>query len=155
MAYYTKVLQPDETVRDVARLHWFIYWPAVFFALIAIALAVVGNWVAVEQPQRRYCFYAAIAIAIIAVLVFIGRWIRRQSTEVVVTDRRVIYKRGLFSRYTAEMNITKIETVDVIQGIGGRVFGYGTVRIRGTGSGIEPLRDIGAPIRLRNAIVVG
>jgi hypothetical protein len=53
------------------------------------------------------------------------------------------------------MNISKIETVDVMQGILGRIFDYGTVVIRGTGSGIEPLRHIAAPLELRNAIVVG
>ncbi len=155
MAYYTKVLQPEETVRDVAHLHWSIYWPCVFFLLIAIAIAVVGEWVAVQEPQRTYCLYAAAAIAALGVLVGLSEWIRRRSTEIVVTDRRVIYKRGLLSRYTVEMNITRIETVDVIQSIGGRIFNYGTVVIRGTGTGIEPLRGIGGPVRLRNAIIVG
>ena len=53
------------------------------------------------------------------------------------------------------MNVARIETVDVMQGIGGRIFNYGTLLIRGTGAGIEPLRGVGAPIRLRNAIVLG
>ncbi len=155
MAYYHKVLQPDETVREIGRLHWSIFVPAVFFALIAIALAIVGQWVAVEEPQRSYCFYAAAAVAVIAVLVFLSEWLRRVSTEIVVTDRRVIYKRGLLSRFTAEMNISRIETVDVKQSITGRIFNYGTVVVRGTGAGIEPLRRVGHPIRLRNAITVG
>lgn len=155
MAYYHKVLQPDETVREIGWLHWSIYLPSIFFGLIAISLAVVGQWVAVEQPQRSYCFYAAAAVAVIAVLMFLGEFIRRHSTEIVVTDRRVIYKRGLVSRFTAEMNISRIETVDVTQSIAGRIFNYGTVVMRGTGAGIEPLRRIGHPIRLRNAITVG
>ncbi|HSU07546.1 MAG TPA: PH domain-containing protein [Acetobacteraceae bacterium] len=155
MAYYTKVLQPDETVKEIGRMHWSIYWPSVFFALIAIAIFVVGEVVAVEEPQRTYCLYAAAAIGAIAVLVFLAEWLRRRSTEIVVTDRRVIYKRGLLSRYTVEMNVARIETVDVQQGIGGRIFNYGTLLIRGTGAGIEPLRGVGGPIRLRNAIVLG
>ncbi len=140
MAYYTKVLQPDETVRAVGRLHWLIFWPAIFWLLIAVAIACVGAFVALEEPQRTYCFYAAAAIAFLGVLVLLGEWIRRRGTEIVVTDRRVILKRGLLSRYTAEMNVSKIETVDVFQSLWGRVLGYGTVVIRGTGAGIEPLR---------------
>jgi uncharacterized membrane protein YdbT with pleckstrin-like domain len=155
MAYYTKVLQPDETVRDVAHLHWSIYLPFAFLLLIAIAVAVLAASVVIGEPQQTYTLYAAAAVAVIALLVGLAEWVRRRSTEIVVTDRRVIYKRGLLSRHTVEMNITRIETVDVIQGIAGRIFNYGTVIIRGTGAGIEPLRGIGAPVRLRNAIIVG
>ena len=155
MAYHTKVLQPDETVKEISRLHWSIYRPAILLAVIAIAIAVVAVIVVQQEPQRTYCLYAAAVVAVLALLAFMGEWIRRRSTEIVVTDRRVIYKRGLLSRYTAEMNISKIETVDVMQSIGGRIFNYGTVLIRGTGSSIEPLRGIGAPLRLRNAIIAG
>lgn len=155
MAYYHKVLQPDEEVKEIGRLHWSIYLPSIFFALVAIALAIVGEVVAVEEPQRTYCLYAAAVVGVIAVLVFLGELIRRQSTEVVVTDRRVIFKRGLVSRFTAEMNISRIETVDVSQSILGRIFNYGDIVVRGTGSGIEPLRGIGHPLRVRNAITVG
>ena len=155
MTYYTKVLQPDETVRAVGRLHWLIFWPSAFWLLIAVAIACVGAFVAVEDPQRQYCFYAAAAIAFVAFVLMLAHWARRRGTEIVVTDRRVILKRGLMSRYTAEMAVSKIETVDVIQSVWGRIFGYGTVVIRGTGAGIEPLRGVAAPITLRNAILMG
>jgi len=72
-----------------------------------------------------------------------------------VTDRRVIFKRGILSRHTVEMNVSKIETVDVEQGLGARMLGYGTVLIRGTGVGLEPLVGVGSPLLIRNAIVVG
>lgn len=154
MPYYTKVLQPDETVRAIGRLHWLIFWPAIFWLLAAIAIACVGQFVANEEPQRTYCFYAAAAIALVAILIGIGEWLRRRGTEIVVTDRRVILKRGLLSRYTVEMNVARIETVDVIQTLWGRILGYGTVIIRGTGAGIEPLRGVGHPVALRNAILL-
>jgi uncharacterized membrane protein YdbT with pleckstrin-like domain len=155
MTYYTKVLQPDETVRALGRVHWLIFWPSVFWLLVAVAIACVGAFVAVEDPQRQYCFYAAAAIAFVAFVMMLAEWMRRRSTEIVVTDRRVILKRGLMSRYTAEMAVGKIETVDVIQSIWGRMLGYGTVVIRGVGAGIEPLRNVEAPIALRNAILLG
>ncbi|MGH7210835.1 MAG: PH domain-containing protein, partial [Acetobacteraceae bacterium] len=140
MAYYTKVLQTDETVRAIGLLHWLIFWPAVLWLAVAIAVACVGAFVANEEPQRTYCLYAAAAIAIVAVLMFLGEWLRRHATEIVVTDRRVILKRGLLSHYTVEMNVAKIETVDVRPSIWGRLLNYGTVVIRGTGAGIEQLR---------------
>jgi uncharacterized membrane protein YdbT with pleckstrin-like domain len=76
------------------------------------------------------------------------------STEIAVTDRRIIYKRGLIQRHTIEINMDKVESVDVDQSILGRLFDYGTITVRGTGEGIEPLRNISTPIALRNAVMV-
>src|SRR3984885_813867 len=44
MAYYTKVLQPDETVKVVGQLHWSIYLRALFVLVIALAMAVGSAW---------------------------------------------------------------------------------------------------------------
>ena len=70
------------------------------------------------------------------------------------TDRRVIYKTGLVQRDTTEINMAKIESVDVSKSILGRVFGFGTLTIRGTGETIEALRNIASPLQFRNAIMV-
>jgi uncharacterized membrane protein YdbT with pleckstrin-like domain len=65
----------------------------------------------------------------------------------------VIYKRGFIKRYTAEMNMDKVESVDVNQSIMGRLLGYGSIEIRGTGGqGIKQLDRIADPIGTRNAI---
>jgi uncharacterized membrane protein YdbT with pleckstrin-like domain len=154
MAYYTKVLQPDERVLVVGRLHWSIYTHAVLILALAIAVAVGAFWVPDVNGQRAAWALAA-GLGVVGLLALLRAAIRRHATEIVVTDRRVIFKRGILSRYTVEMNVSKIETVDVDQGLGGRLLGYGTVLIRGTGSGIEPLRRIGDPLAIRNAIVVG
>jgi len=65
-------------------------------------------------------------------------------------DRRVIYARGFIQRHTVEINMDKIESVDVDQSIMGRAFNYGDVTIRGTGQTFEPLRQIDRPIDFRN-----
>jgi uncharacterized membrane protein YdbT with pleckstrin-like domain len=79
-------------------------------------------------------------------------WLRRVTTELAITDLRVIYKAGLFRRHTLEMNRSRIESVDVDQSLLGRIFGYGTVTVRGTGGSLEPLRNIRDPIGFRNHI---
>jgi uncharacterized membrane protein YdbT with pleckstrin-like domain len=94
-------------------------------------------------------------VGVLGILLLLGAYIRRMATEIVVTDRRVIFKRGLLARHTVEMNVSKIETVDVEQGLGGRIWGYGTLLIRGTGAGFEPLIGVGSPLAIRNAIVAG
>ena len=82
-------------------------------------------------------------------------WIRRVTTEFAVTDRRVIYKTGLFSRHTLEMNRGKVESVDVEQPFTGRLFGYGTIVLRGTGSTHEPIYHIADPLTFRSYITAG
>ena len=154
MAYYTKVLQPDEQVKVIGRLHWSIYLRGFIVLIAAIALLVLSQRLP-DADGQRIALLAAAAIGALALLLLLGAWIRRRATEIVVTDRRVIFKRGLISRHTVEMNITKIETVDVEQSLAGRIWDYGTVLIRGTGIGFEPLIGVGAPLSIRNAIVVG
>ncbi len=154
MAYYTKVLQPDETVKVVGRLHWSIYARAVVVLAVALGL-LLGSDRLPDPIWQHYARLAGGAIGVLGILLLLGAWIRRHATEIVVTDRRVIFKRGLLARHTVEMNVSKIETVDVEQGLGGRIWGYGTLLIRGTGAGFEPLVGVGSPLRIRNAIVAG
>ncbi len=146
MAYYTKVLQPDEKVLVVGRLHWSIYLRGVVRAGVAIAVAGGSFWL--PAPTRTgsatHCL-PPVSVGLFGLLLLLGAWIRRRATEIVVTDRRVIFKRGLLARHTVEMNVSKIETVDVEQGLAGRIWGYGTLMIRGTGSGFEPLVGVGSP----------
>jgi len=154
MAYYTQVLQPDEVVKVIGRLHWSIYLRALFVLAVAVAL-ILGSDKLPDPFWQRYARLGGSAIGVLGILLLLGAWIRRRATEIVVTDRRVIYKRGLIARHTVEMNVSKIETVDVEQGLGGRIWGYGTLLIRGTGAGFEPLVGVGSPLRIRNAIVAG
>jgi uncharacterized membrane protein YdbT with pleckstrin-like domain len=86
------------------------------------------------------------------VVLLIQQWIQWLVTEIAVTNRRVIYKKGLIRRQTNEMNMDKVESVQVEQSILGRMFDYGTVTILGTGEGFETLRTIANPIELRNCI---
>jgi uncharacterized membrane protein YdbT with pleckstrin-like domain len=154
MAYYTKVLQPDETVKAVGRLHWSIYIRAVVVLLIALGVLLASNWLT-DPTSQRYALMASGVVGALGLLLLLKAWIHRMATEIVVTDRRVILNRGLLKRHTMEMNMTKIEMVDVKQSLWGRIWGYGTVEIHGTGADIEPLEGIGSPLLIRNAIVIG
>jgi uncharacterized membrane protein YdbT with pleckstrin-like domain len=97
----------------------------------------------------------AIAPAIALAVIMFREWLRRATTKIVITDHRVLFKVGLIWRSTQEMNITKIESVDVDQGIWGRIPGFGSIKVHGTGGGWEPLRDVDDPVAMRNAIMVG
>ena len=150
MSYVNSVLQPQEKVLYLGRLHWIIYAWAIFAAVIAVALAVIAGAV----PNAAPLVWIAAAIALVVALISAGRaWFDQWITEIAVTNLRVIYKKGFIRRHTAEMNMEKVESVTVDQSLWGRLLGYGTVHVRGTGEGIEYLRRIDRPVELRNAIV--
>ena len=98
----------------------------------------------------------------LAVLSFAHAWFIRWITEIAVTDRRIIYKRGFINRHTVEMNMDKVASVDVDQSILGRMLGYGSIHVVGPGAaasnspdrprGIEHLHRVAQPLELRNAI---
>jgi uncharacterized membrane protein YdbT with pleckstrin-like domain len=102
-----------------------------------------------------FSLFVAIFSAIAAMGAFIPAWFRRWTTEIAVTDRRIILKRGFIRRHTIEMNMQKVESVDVDQTLIGRLFNYGTVTIHGTGSSFENLRMIDAPLKLRTTVTAG
>jgi uncharacterized membrane protein YdbT with pleckstrin-like domain len=148
MSYVAKVLQPGEHVVHTGRLHWIIYVPAlVIFCIALIILAIPST------PDNRVIIYSFSGVlALIAALSAFRSWFRQFTTEIAVTDRRIIYKTGFIARHTAEMNMHRVETVAVEQGILGRMLNYGTVHIRGTGAGIENLTIVAQPLTLRSAI---
>jgi uncharacterized membrane protein YdbT with pleckstrin-like domain len=153
MAYYTKVLQQDENVKYVGGLHWTIYRNAILLGIVAVAALIV--FFGLSGDQKFLALMVAALFLLLAAVSFLRAWFIRVTTEIVVTDKRIIHKVGWIARRTQEMNTTKVETVDVSQGIAGRIFNYGTVSIRGIGGGWEPLRRVGSPLELRNAIVAG
>jgi uncharacterized membrane protein YdbT with pleckstrin-like domain len=80
---------------------------------------------------------------------FILPLIERVSSEFAITNRRVIMKVGLVARRTLEMNLSKIESVNVDQGIFARMLGYGTVTVIGTGGTKETFAHISDPTEFR------
>ena len=80
---------------------------------------------------------------------FIAPLIDRACSEFAITNRRVIIKLGLVSRRTFEMNLSKIESVNVDQSLLGRMLGYGTITVIGTGGTRETFADIAAPVEFR------
>ena len=150
VAYVHSVLQPGETIKAIGRLHWINYLKAFVAAAIAVVLLLYGEHEATKVG--RTATFVGWLLLVVAGVALLSSWFRRLMTELSVTNHRVIYKSGFIRRHTVEMNMDKVETVNVDQSILGRILGYGTIHVLGTGQGIEGLRRIAAPIRVRNAI---
>jgi uncharacterized membrane protein YdbT with pleckstrin-like domain len=155
MRYVRRVLQPGETIVYATRLHWVIYIHTILLLIACIICAAAAVSTSDNQGISLALGIAAVIFLLLALSAGLRVFIRRVTTELAVTDHRVIYKSGLLSRHTIEMNRDKVESVDVDQTILGRIFGYGTVIVRGTGGSLEPIRNIGDPLSFRSHITAG
>ncbi|MCW5734670.1 MAG: PH domain-containing protein [Enhydrobacter sp.] len=153
MAYVDSVLQPGEAVKVIGRLHWTIFIRSVLLATLSLLLMVYGDKAIMNSRVGEFIVYAGWIGLAVALVMFLSAAFKRWTTELSVTTHRVIYKRGFIWRHTVEMNMDKVETVNVDQSILGRILGYGTIHVLGTGQGgISGLRGMGSPITIRNAI---
>ncbi len=150
MSYVTSVLQPDEKVIATGRVHWIIYVRGIIVLVVALLIYAVAP----DGGAGSVLRVVAILGILVALYDLLRAWINQVTTEVAVTNKRVIKKRGLIWRETAEMNMDKVESALVEQSLLGRLLNYGSIVIRGTGSGIEGLNHIAKPLDLRSAILV-
>ncbi len=140
MSYIQKDLLPGETIVYTGKLHWFIFWvTAIFWGIAALSL-----WALAHQYPALSIFNVIVTLWAFYVA---GRaFIVKLSTELAVTNKRIIFKRGVISRDTMELNHAKIESIREEQSVLGRMFDCGTLVVEGTGGGKEYLKDIDAPL---------
>ena len=145
--YTAATLQFDERPLHQTTIHWMALSGSVigaFLSLIVIVpIAMLASWRA---------FYWAWFLVVIPLGILVSAAVTVRTSELVITDRRVLIKVGFIQRHTFEMFISKIESVAVFQSMLGRVFNYGTVEIRGTGGSSESFATIAEPLPFRDAI---
>jgi len=86
------------------------------------------------------------------VFIFVQKMIIKATTEICLTSDRLVLKRGMIARHVAEINVDRIEGVDVAQGMLGRMMNFGFVAVRGMGVGEIVLPQIAEPVNFRRAI---
>jgi uncharacterized membrane protein YdbT with pleckstrin-like domain len=123
MSYVQANLQPGETVDHQGRMSWFYALRRAFFY---VALALVFKGFGVE--------YLPTLLVLIALVSTIRGVILVQTSEYVVTDRRVIGKYGLIRRQSVDVMMTAIAGVSIVNTFVGRICGYGTVWVNGSGA---------------------
>lgn len=173
--YIRQSLSDDEELVHVAHFHWMYTVNAILNILFGLVFSIVIIVFSLKvQPYLPQMFRTDVVpgagwldivrglhpgIKILAFMVFIMGVFRyahmmviRATTEIAITNKRLIYKRGLIARYVGEMNIDRIEGVNVLQGVWGRILNYGRVMVRGMGVGEVVLPSIEDPIKFRKAI---
>jgi uncharacterized membrane protein YdbT with pleckstrin-like domain len=129
LSYVSKTLIPGETILHEAAISLWTQTPLILLGLILLPVFGIG-------------------------LIFWGMaYVRYTSTELAVTTKRTVAKFGFISRHTMEMNLSKIETIQVRQGLLGRIFDFGSLIISGAGIPQEPIPGISQPMEFRRAVL--
>jgi hypothetical protein len=134
MSYIDKSLGDGETIIARAHYHWLYVTAAWACLVIPLIVALEAYSQVQDQPDLKTVYYVGAGVLLVlGLLQFLRMMIRKWSTEIGITSHRFVERYGLLSMRTNEIALPNIEGVRVNQSILGRVFGYGTVRVEGTG----------------------
>jgi membrane protein YdbS with pleckstrin-like domain len=147
MPYIESSLVAGETLLHRARVSWWTQVGLLLLAVLTFGIAIAfGVMATLDVTTKRVITGVIVLIG----LAFILRaWIRAQSTELAITNRRVIAKFGFVQRHTIEINLEKVEALRVDQGFLGRILNFGTIHITGSGGSVEPIPQIADPLVFR------
>ncbi|MEO5722220.1 MAG: PH domain-containing protein [Chthoniobacterales bacterium] len=144
--YARATLAPNETPCFQTSLHWFIFARFALAGIILFIFAAVPFAIAVQAITGSELGWFVLPLP---AFLLIPPTLAFASSEIVITDRRVLIKTGIVRRQTAEVFISKVESIGVEQGFLGRMFDFGTVKIRGTGGFEEAFDTIARPLQFR------
>jgi hypothetical protein len=147
--YSRSTLAPNETAYLRTSLHWIVFVRYGLLALVLVLFVALPFAIAVQALSGSEIGWFALPLP---VFVLVPPTVAFASSELVITNMRVLIKTGVIRRQTLEMFVSKIESIAVDQGFFGRLFDYGTVLIRGTGGFQEPFEAIARPIEFRNYV---
>ncbi len=153
--YIDNNLLHDEKIIYVTRPHWIVFMTAVFIALLSwllvvylpFALSTIGNTIVLGMPLYKLI---SLIVFLLAIVQGIRSFIMYQTSEYGVTDKRILMKTGWIRRRSIEIFLEKVEAIYVNQSIPGRIFGYGTIVIVGTGGSKDPFLFVPSPLKFRH-----
>ncbi|MGQ0527119.1 MAG: PH domain-containing protein [Alphaproteobacteria bacterium] len=170
MLYVQQSLGPNEELVHVGQFHWMytfnaflsILW-GIAGSLLVIIAAVFAykqlgkfpanlDWVQAMQYLHPGIRIVSFVIFVFGLLGFAHKMVIRATTEIAITNSRIVFKKGLIARQVGELSIDRIEGVTILQSVCGRMFNYGRLAIRGMGIGEVVLPPISDPIMFRQAI---
>ncbi len=151
MTYIQKSLGDGERVVGIARFHW-LYSFRAWLALLVPVVILIGVVVYADDTNREGFALGALVLVALGIITFLRMMIRKWTTEIGITSHRFVKKTGWLSLHTDEIALPNIEGVKVTQGFWGRVWGYGHLRVEGTGVDAVELPTIDDPVGFRRAI---
>jgi uncharacterized membrane protein YdbT with pleckstrin-like domain len=158
MSYVESNLVAGETLIYQTRLHWVVMlWHIVLGCLLFVLPGVLLLYYAftdtgIESHTLRVMEGGGVVLLVCGVVAVLMGVVRRNATEMAVTNRRVVIKTGLVSRKTIEMLLNKVESIEVTETAFGRILGYGTIVLIGTGGTPDPFHKVAHPLNFRSQV---
>lgn len=139
--------------------HWVIFAPAIFWTILLLFVLILGsatNSIGQLRILNAPPLYKLVATACLIAGLYYGicAYIQREYTEYSVTTRRVLIKTGMVHRKTVEIMAKKIEGIQVIQTLWGRLLDYGSIVVVGIGGSQDPLPYIPHPAEFRKKVQI-
>jgi len=147
MSYIDKNLMQDEVIIFRTKLHWIIYRWIIIWLIVGFALLIY----AIPRSQAEI-MTVGLLFFVIAFIAFLMAIIDKKSSEFGITNKRVLMKTGFIRRKSIEILLPKVEGIMIDQSIGGRIFGYGTIVITGTGGLSNSFKKISKPLEFKKKI---
>lgn len=158
MSYVESNLVPGEKVIYQTELHWIVMLGHLITGCLllglpgALLLSYAFSHSEMDANTTHLAEAGGAALLVCGMIVILMGVVRRHATEMAVTNRRVVIKTGLISRKTVEMMLNKVESIEVSETAGGRMLGYGTIVIIGTGGTSDPFRKMAHPLEFRSHV---
>ena len=127
---------------NIAAWLWFAFGAAPSVVMLAHSFARGAPPPALATPF----WWAAFTAFALGALLTVNHYCRKWSTVIVITNARLIYKKGIVARTSFDISVEKIEEVDLNQSFLGRLFGFGRLIVRGEGIGLLELPPIAEPV---------
>lgn len=158
--YINENLSANEKVLYLARFHWMYTVSACAGLVFSALFSMLIYWFPPGFIQDTLSVFPAGAAKFLALIVFafgayryVAMMIYKHTTEIGVTNYRLVFKRGLISRRVESVNIDRVEGADMHQSMLGRMLGYGSLVVRGVGVGDVAMPPVEDPIGFRQAIL--
>jgi uncharacterized membrane protein YdbT with pleckstrin-like domain len=159
-SYVESVLLPNETLEYAGELHWIIFVPGITSSLFGAFLCLFtpdflnsAFGLGLVKEFRNYILYTGVALVGSGLLMLGHAYLRLISTELAITNRRVIAKGGFIRRVTFEIMLTRVEGANIDQTVWGRIFNYGSIYVHGTGGGVTPVDYIAYPLSFKQNLM--
>jgi uncharacterized membrane protein YdbT with pleckstrin-like domain len=158
MSYVESNLVPGEVLIYETRLHWIVMlWHMILGCLLlglpgVLLLYYALTHTGIETETLHVMEAGGVALLVSGSVAILMGMLRRSATEMAVTNRRVVVKTGLASRKTIELLLDKVESIEVSETPFGRLLGYGTIVLIGTGGTPEPFHQVAHPLEFRSQV---
>ena len=151
MSYVSSVLGRDEAVQYEANVSLLPFLLDLIFGVALFVGGIISLGMTLKGKLGAIPLETVLGGGLIlwGLFVLVKPIIIKETTELVITNRRIIAKVGLVSRHTIEINLSKVESISVSQSILGRLLNYGDLEIVGTGGTREPILYISEPLMFR------